>query len=151
MTLRSRLLLMIGLSLAVLWAAASVWMLIDLRNEFRSALDERLAASARMVANLVAQLPQAPQASELSDPSSQPEVRRRRSSMRLRRKAWPARCACRVAVCWPGPGTARPTLTLRSPASAPGPYRERAGAATRWNRMAYALPRLTASTGARLC
>ena len=72
MTLRSRLLLMIGLSLAVLWAAASVWMLIDLRNEFRSALDERLAASARMVANLVAQLPQAPQASELSDPSSQP-------------------------------------------------------------------------------
>lgn len=70
MTLRSRLLLMIGLSLAVLWAAASVWMLIDLRNEFRSALDERLAASARMVANLVAQLPQAPQASELSDRKS---------------------------------------------------------------------------------
>lgn len=58
MTLRSRLLLILGLSLTVLWSAASVWMLIDLRHEFRSALDERLAASARMVAGLVVQLPQ---------------------------------------------------------------------------------------------
>lgn len=64
MTLRSRLLLMIGLSLTMLWTAASVWMLIDLRHEFRNALDERLAASARMVGNLVAQLPQAPQGSQ---------------------------------------------------------------------------------------
>lgn len=78
MTLRSRLLLMIGLSLALLWTAASVWMLIDLRSEFRSALDERLAASARMVANLVTQLPQAAErsdtsdSSDSSDPSSQP-------------------------------------------------------------------------------
>lgn len=70
MTLRNRLLLIIGLSLTVLWTAASVWMLIDLRNEFRSALDERLAASARMVANLVVQLPQAPQGSQqTSSPS----------------------------------------------------------------------------------
>lgn len=58
MTLRSRLLLILGISLTVLWSAASVWMLIDLRHEFRSALDERLAASARMVAGLVVQLPQ---------------------------------------------------------------------------------------------
>jgi len=57
-TLRSRLLLILGISLTVLWSAASVWMLIDLRHEFRSALDERLAASARMVAGLVVQLPQ---------------------------------------------------------------------------------------------
>lgn len=57
MTLRWRLLLIIGLSLATLWAAASVWMLVDLRQQFRSALDERLAASAHMVANLVLQLP----------------------------------------------------------------------------------------------
>lgn len=57
MTLRWRLLLIIGLSLATLWAAASVWMLMDLRKQFRSALDERLAASAHMVANLVLQLP----------------------------------------------------------------------------------------------
>jgi len=70
MTLRSRLLLMIGLSLTVLWSAASVWMLIDLRHEFRGALDERLAASARMVANLMEQLPQAPQGSQqTSSPS----------------------------------------------------------------------------------
>lgn len=57
MTLRCRLLLTIGLSLIVLWAAASVWMLVDLKEEFRNALDERLAASAHMVANLVLQLP----------------------------------------------------------------------------------------------
>ena len=60
MTLRARLLLILGLSLTVLWTVASVWMLIDLRHEFRSALDERLAASARMVAGLVVQLPQTP-------------------------------------------------------------------------------------------
>ena len=57
MSLRRRLLLIIGASLIVLWAAASVWMFIDLRGEFRATLDERLAASARMVANLVSQLP----------------------------------------------------------------------------------------------
>lgn len=59
MTLRWRLLLIIGVSLVTLWAAASVWMLVDLRKQFRSALDERLAASAHMVANLVLQLPPA--------------------------------------------------------------------------------------------
>lgn len=57
MTLRWRLLLIIGMSLITLWVAASIWMLVDLRKQFRSALDERLAASAHMVANLVLQLP----------------------------------------------------------------------------------------------
>jgi signal transduction histidine kinase len=70
MTLRCRLLLIIGLSLTVLWAAASVWMLVDLRKEFRSALDERLAASAQMVANLVLQLP----ATSVSPAASPPAV-----------------------------------------------------------------------------
>ncbi|TFW31017.1 ATP-binding protein [Massilia horti] len=54
MTLRLRLLLTIGSCFALFWALSSVWMLIDLRGEFRDALDERLAASARMVAALVA-------------------------------------------------------------------------------------------------
>lgn len=54
MTLRLRLLLTIGTCFALFWALSSVWMLIDLRGEFRDALDERLAASARMVAALVA-------------------------------------------------------------------------------------------------
>ena len=70
MTLRCRLLLIIGLSLSVLWAAASVWMLVDFRKEFRSALDERLAASAQMVANLVLQLP----ATSVSPAASPPAV-----------------------------------------------------------------------------
>lgn len=58
MSLRLRLLLAIGGCLAAFWAISSAWMLVDLRSEFRSALDERLAASARMVAALVADSPQ---------------------------------------------------------------------------------------------
>lgn len=57
MTLRLRLMMIIGLSFTVLWVATSIWMFLDVRTEFRNALDERLAASARMVAGLVAQLP----------------------------------------------------------------------------------------------
>ncbi|MGV3654891.1 MAG: ATP-binding protein [Noviherbaspirillum sp.] len=57
MTLRVRLMAIIGLSFTILWLATSVWMFLDVRKEFRDALDERLAASARMVAGLVAQLP----------------------------------------------------------------------------------------------
>lgn len=55
MSLRLRLLLIIGVPFIVLWMAASAWMLVDLRTEFRAALDERLAASAHMVASLQAQ------------------------------------------------------------------------------------------------
>lgn len=68
MTLRARLLLILSISLSILWSAASAWMLIDLRHEFRSALDERLAASARMVAGLVVQLPQATLSASSSSP-----------------------------------------------------------------------------------
>lgn len=57
MTLRLRLMVIIGLSFSVLWGVTSVWMFFDVRTKFRDALDERLAASARMVAGLVTQLP----------------------------------------------------------------------------------------------
>lgn len=57
MTLRLRLLLTIGASFALFWTLSSVWMLVDLRAEFRETLDERLAASASMVAALVADAP----------------------------------------------------------------------------------------------
>jgi two-component system, OmpR family, sensor histidine kinase QseC len=56
-SLRARLLVGIGASLLVLWTVVAVWMFSGLRTQLRSALDERLAASARMVAGLVAQLP----------------------------------------------------------------------------------------------
>jgi len=56
-SLRVRLLAIIGLSLVTLWSLVAVWMLIDVRRELRTALDDRLAASARMVAGLVMQLP----------------------------------------------------------------------------------------------
>ena len=56
-TLRLRLLVAIGASFALFWTLSSVWTLVDLRTEFREALDERLVASARMVAALVADSP----------------------------------------------------------------------------------------------
>ena len=57
MTLRLRLVSIIGLSLTLLWGVVALWMFMDVREELRSALDARLAASARMVAGLVARLP----------------------------------------------------------------------------------------------
>jgi signal transduction histidine kinase len=76
-SLRLRLLLIIGVSFTLFWTVASVWMLVDLRTKFRDALDERLAASARMVAGLVAQLPPAPPApmSPMSPARTVPEIR----------------------------------------------------------------------------
>jgi len=58
-SLRLRLLLMIGVSLSLLWGVVAVWMLRDLQNEMRVTLDQRLAMSARMVAGLVSQNPAA--------------------------------------------------------------------------------------------
>ncbi|NMM38295.1 MAG: two-component sensor histidine kinase [Glaciimonas sp.] len=57
MSLRLRLLLMIGISLGLLWGGVAVWMLRDLGNEMRVTLDQRLAMSARMVAGLISQNP----------------------------------------------------------------------------------------------
>ncbi|MGS1099776.1 ATP-binding protein [Rhodanobacter sp. UC4448_H15] len=57
MSLRRRLLISLGLSFCVLWALAAAWLYSDLRNQMRQTLDQQLAASARMVAGLVAQLP----------------------------------------------------------------------------------------------
>ena len=59
MSLRLRLLLMIGISLSLLWGGVAVWMLGDLDNEMRRTLDQRLAMSAHMVAGLVSQNPAA--------------------------------------------------------------------------------------------
>lgn len=58
MSLRARLLLTLGLSFALLWLLAAAWLYSDLRQQMRDTLDQRLAASARMVAGLVAQLPE---------------------------------------------------------------------------------------------
>ena len=58
MSLRNRLLLILGGTFIVLWSLAALWLLGDLRREVNVALDERLASSARMVAGLLEQLPQ---------------------------------------------------------------------------------------------
>lgn len=55
MSLRLRLVLTIGLALAVLWGVAAAWMLRDLDRNLQQTLDDRLAMSARMVSGLLAQ------------------------------------------------------------------------------------------------
>lgn len=66
MTLRTRLLAIIGVALLVLWGAAAVWMLLDLERNLQRTLDERLAMSARMVAGLLTQQALAPGAAARS-------------------------------------------------------------------------------------
>lgn len=57
MTLQQRLLLTLGTSFAILWLLVAMWLLRDLDQQMQRTLDQRLAASARMVAGLVAQIP----------------------------------------------------------------------------------------------
>ena len=52
-SLRGRLLLGLGLGLSVLWMVLAVWLHHEVRDRVAAVLDERLAASARMVASLV--------------------------------------------------------------------------------------------------
>lgn len=58
MSLRLRLTVMLGSAFVLLWTLAATWMLVDLRSQMMLSLDQRLAASARMVAGLLVQLPQ---------------------------------------------------------------------------------------------
>lgn len=55
MSLRLRLVLTIGIALALLWSVAAVWMLRDLDDKLQQTLDDRLAMSARMVSGLMAE------------------------------------------------------------------------------------------------
>ncbi len=59
MSLRLRLLLMIGVSLILLWSGVAIWMLREVRAEMRLTLDQRLVMSAQMVAGLMSQNPAA--------------------------------------------------------------------------------------------
>ncbi len=59
MTLRLRLLLMIGVSMILLWSGVALWMLHGLDKEMHRTLDQRLAMSAQMVAGLMSQNPAA--------------------------------------------------------------------------------------------
>ncbi|GAB3628140.1 two-component sensor histidine kinase [Pandoraea terrae] len=56
MSLRTRLVLLIGGSLVLIWSVVAMWMLVDIHTEMSTALDQRLVASARMVAGLVKQM-----------------------------------------------------------------------------------------------
>ncbi|MFF7709325.1 ATP-binding protein [Pseudomonas sp. NPDC007930] len=70
MSLRLRLSLVLGGGFILIWVLASAWMFRDLRNQMMFSLDQRLVASARMVAGLLDQLP-APQEGTARYPASQ--------------------------------------------------------------------------------
>lgn len=57
MSLRLRLTLMLGSFFVLLWLVAAAWMLQNLHGQMMRSLDERLEASAHLVASLLAQLP----------------------------------------------------------------------------------------------
>jgi len=59
MSLRFRLLVIIGTSLTLVWTAVALWMYQDFNREVQSVLDARLQASARMVSSLMDKLPTA--------------------------------------------------------------------------------------------
>lgn len=52
-TLALQLMLVIGISVTALWLILASWLLYGVRNEVRNTLDDRLAASAQMVASLM--------------------------------------------------------------------------------------------------
>lgn len=54
-SLRVRLVVGLSLALCTLWGAVAAWMFADMRHDLRHMLDERLIASARMVAGIVHQ------------------------------------------------------------------------------------------------
>lgn len=59
-SLRLRLSMTLGAAFILIWALAAAWMLSDLRNQMMFSLDQRLVASARMVAGLLEQMPALP-------------------------------------------------------------------------------------------
>ncbi len=58
MSLRVRLLLMIGGALALLWGAVAFWLHADIERQMRGMLDDRLVVAANMVSDLVIQKPE---------------------------------------------------------------------------------------------
>lgn len=58
MSLRKRLLFVLGGIFALLWSTATLWLLDNLRQELDLVLDQRLESSANMVAGLLEQIPQ---------------------------------------------------------------------------------------------
>ncbi|UMZ10129.1 sensor histidine kinase N-terminal domain-containing protein [Pseudomonas sp. MPFS] len=59
-SLRLRLSITLGAAFILIWTLAAAWMLSDLRNQMMFSLDQRLVASARMVAGLLEQMPALP-------------------------------------------------------------------------------------------
>lgn len=108
MTLRLRLLLMIGVSMLLLWGGVALWMLHDLDREMDRTLDQRLAMSAQMVAGLMSQNPAA---WERQGGSASPST----LSMPTAAKGLACEVALRGEVIARTPGTAADTTAVAAP------------------------------------
>lgn len=86
-TLRWRLLVMIGIAVTGLWLILAPWLLQGVRSEVQKSLDDRLAASARMVASLMQQ-------QQLVSQQSQSD---RASRMPIASPRFPSTLACKVS------------------------------------------------------
>ncbi len=85
MSLRLRLTLILGSAFILLWSLAAAWMLCDLRGQMMRSFDQRLAASARMVAGLLQQLPQPqPADGQTTRLSAEPPLKRIRDALTRR-------------------------------------------------------------------
>ena len=108
MTLRLRLLLMIGVSMLLLWGGVALWMLHDLDREMNRTLDQRLAMSAQMVAGLMSQNPAA---WEEQRGQAQPST----LSMPTAARGLACEVALRGEVIARTPGTAAATTAVAAP------------------------------------
>lgn len=87
-SIRWRLMLLIGVSVTALWLILAPLLLQSVRSEVQKTLDDRLAASARMVASLM-------QRQELLDESSEPAWLKQ---VPVANPAFPANLACKVST-----------------------------------------------------
>ncbi len=95
-TLRWRLMLVIGSCLAGLWLLLAPWLLHSVRTEMEKSLDNRLAASARMVASLVSRQQLLTGASD--DANGSPNSVSDMTSTQPVQPEFPSSLACRVST-----------------------------------------------------
>lgn len=90
-TLRSRLMWVIGLSLTGLWLLLAPWLLYGVRSQVENSLDNRLAASAEMVASLAARQELLTSADDTpTDPDAMQDA--------VASPNFPANLACRIST-----------------------------------------------------
>ena len=106
-SLRSRLMWGLSLTTCLLWGSVAAWQFTSMQRELRAMLDDRLIASAKMVADIVQQIhpdPQAPITPAASNAPSEASG----EGFRLRRSMNMVFPLLRFETRWQRPGRFRP-------------------------------------------